>query len=149
MNQEQIKKIKNLIHLDYDSVTAYNDAIDKIEDVRIKNVITNYRNDHQVHIRLFNDILEQVGHRPINSTDFEGYLVDTFVRIGPLAGTIGVLEALELNEQLVKRHYEDALDSLINTDYYNLVKCCYEDELRHQEYIATFLLRLRSEKKTA
>jgi len=53
MNSEDlIKKLNNLIELDYDAIAAYKAAIERLDDMQFKQQLAAFMEDHQTTLRL-------------------------------------------------------------------------------------------------
>ena len=50
-NEDMIDKLNSLIQLDIDAVQAYEQALDNIDMMMIRIQISDFRDDHQAHIR--------------------------------------------------------------------------------------------------
>ncbi|MFW5887959.1 MAG: ferritin-like domain-containing protein [Bacteriovoracia bacterium] len=136
MRQEQlIKELKELIHLDIDAVNAYNQTIDEIEREDIKLKIIAFRDEHKNHIDVLSQELVSLGEKAPAGKDTKGFFLEGFTKIRSMTGTKGALEAMKINEKLTNKKYEEAVKKFKGTAQLELIEKFREDERKHLEYI--------------
>jgi rubrerythrin len=137
MNKDIVDKLNSLIKLDIDAVSAYDQAIKKIEHPVIKQRIAEFKSDHERHIERLSDALVAVGETPTKRTpDFKGYLIEGFTSLRSLSGDEGALKAMRSNEELTNKKYKEAFeDWALDADFAEIVEDNYADEKQHLAYI--------------
>lgn len=131
-----IKILSDLIHLDVDAIHAYDQAIDHIDVVAIKDRIIEFRDDHERHVTdLSAEIRRLGGEPPKRGRDLKGFFLEGFTAVRAATGTEGALKAMHTNEELTNRRYQDALDSGLPAEALDVVRRNREDERRHLAFI--------------
>ncbi len=135
-NKEIAKKLSSLAQLDIDAVHAYKEAIEKVEDLQIRENLTRYREDHERHFSELSAEIRRLGETPPEfSPDFKGYLIQGFTSLRSMTGTEGALKAMHTNEKLTNKTYKEAGSWNLPTDIQTIIDQAYEDERHHLEYI--------------
>ncbi|HBG20421.1 MAG TPA: ferritin [Desulfobulbaceae bacterium] len=135
-NKEIAKKLSSLVQLDIDAVHAYKEAIEKIDDLQVREHLTQYRQDHERHISDLSAEIRRLGGTPPEfSLDFKGYLIKGFTSLRSTTGTKGALNAMHTNEKLTNKEYEAAKYWDFPPDLKQMIALAREDERRHLEYI--------------
>jgi Domain of unknown function (DUF2383) len=93
----------DLIQLDYDAAAAYQAAIDRIEDISYREVLTEFRLDHLRHTRDLGELLATMGKPPPTDADVKGMVTQGKVLIGGLLGDKAILQAIKTNEEDTRR----------------------------------------------
>jgi rubrerythrin len=136
MDQDLIKRIKDLVQLDTDASYAYEKAIDSIEVPLVKEQLIAFRGDHERHIRELSAYLRSMGEEPPESKpDIKGYFIEGFTALRSATGTEGALKAMKSNEKLTNSNYDDARKTTAPAELATLLEANYQDERRHLEYI--------------
>jgi len=141
MEYEEIaKKINSLIQLDIDAIHAYEQAMKNVGEQYIRDQLAEYRNDHHRHFRELSAVVQAMGGTPPEfSPDFKGFFIQGFTALRSLTGTEGALKAMETNEKLTNKTYEEASSWDLPLDAASLVRSNFEDERLHLRYIQTAL----------
>ena len=135
-NKEIAKKLSSLVQLDIDAVHAYKEAIEKVDDLQVREHLTQYRQDHERHISDLSAEIRRLGGTPPEfSLDFKGYLIKGFTSLRSAIGTKGALNAMHTNEKLTNKEYEAAKYWDMSPDLKQMIALAREDERRHLEYI--------------
>src|SRR5690606_10584177 len=95
---DPIKMLSNLVELDFDAVEAYEAAIERLEDESSRRKLSEFKADHERHIRDLSDALSRHGTIPPNKGDFKRVLTKGKVVMGQIAGDRGILHAMKTNE---------------------------------------------------
>lgn len=137
MDTKQVnKKLSKLMQLDVDAVRAYDQAIQNIDVATVRDNLSTFKSDHERHIEdLSAAIRRNGGTPPERKPDVKGFFIEGFTSIRSKSGTEGALKAMQGNEKLTNKTYQDALDSDLPADMRAIVKRNREDERRHLEYI--------------
>ena len=141
MEYEEItKKLNSLIQLDIDAIHAYEQAMKNINEVFIRDQLAEFRNDHHRHFRELSAVVQGMGGSPPEySPDFKGFLIQGFTALRSMTGTEGALKAMESNEKLTNKTYEEASSWDLPLDAISLVRSNFDDEKLHIRYIQTSL----------
>ncbi|MDD5203957.1 MAG: DUF2383 domain-containing protein [Desulfobacterales bacterium] len=141
MEYEEItKKLNSLIQLDIDAIHAYEQAMKNINEVFIRDQLAEFRNDHHRHFRELSAVVQGMGGSPPDySPDFKGFLIQGFTAMRSVTGTEGALKAMESNEKLTNKTYEEASSWDLPLDAISLVRSNFDDEKLHIRYIQTSL----------
>lgn len=135
-NEEIAKKLSSLAQLDIDAVHAYKEAIEKVEDLQVRENLSRYREDHERHISELSAEIRRLGETPPEfSPDFKGFLIQGFTSLRSMTGTEGALKAMHTNEKLTNKTYQEASSWNLPTDIQTIIDQGYEDERHHLEYI--------------
>jgi uncharacterized protein (TIGR02284 family) len=134
--KEVADKLNSLIQLDIDAVHGYNQALEHIDVPTVKDRISEFRDDHQRHIRDLSSLVASMGEKPPEfSPDFKGYIIKGFTSFRSAMGTEGAIKAIEMNEKLTNKKYSEATTWDLSAEAMNLVDRNYEDEKKHLAYI--------------
>ena len=131
-----VKQLNSLIHLDFDAIDAYDAAIKRTPDAEMRAALLEFRDDHERHTEKLTDWVEQLGGKPATRGDLKAMLTAGKVAMGSLSEAMGILKAMQSNEEETNRKYEDALESisepaaLVTTLGRHL-----EDERKHKSWI--------------
>lgn len=147
--RECCDKLNSLIRLDVDAVHAYDQAIDACTMPELKNRLTEFRGDHDRHIRDLSDQVRALGGQPDVRKDWKGFLIQGFTAIAS-QGDHSALVAMRGNEELTNRSYQAALQmSDITPEVRSVLEKNYADEQRHLEWIKAQLDARVWERKAA
>lgn len=136
MNEEIYEKLVSLIQLDTDAVNAYEQAIEKTDDLTIRSHLENYKDDHQRHIDELSDYISANGMDvPEQKADIKGLFIEGFTALRSSTGTNGVLKAMEGNEKLTNKKYDEATLWDLDETAEAIVRRAYNDEKIHLAYI--------------
>ncbi len=131
-----IKKLNKLIQLDIDAVHAYEKALASIEEAGLKDSLNQFHKDHVNHINNLSTEVKKLGGTPQEySKDFKGYLIEGFTSLRSITGTDGALKAMEQNEVLTNKKYDDALNWEVSPSAADVIRNGAADEKRHLEFI--------------
>ena len=134
-----IKKLQDLIHLDMDAITAYDQAIRACEHETVAEQLRQFRADHGRHVRDLSEELRKLGETPDVRTDAKGFFIEKFTAISA-RGTRTALMAMLANEKLTTATYAAALEiEDIPESAKAVIRQNYSDEQRHQEWIRNAL----------
>lgn len=140
---EMIKKLSSLVHLDIDATHAYDQAIENIDTPVIKQTLLGFKQDHVRHIENIGRIISQLGGSVPEKRDFKGYMIEGFTALRSKMGTEQALRAMKTNEKLTNSTYGEALTWPVSEEVRSVIRANAEDERRHLAYIEQ-VLRERS-----
>ena len=132
--------LNNLIELDFDAIEAYKAAIDRLDDVAIKDQMRQFMGDHERHTQELSGIVRDLGSTPPTEGDFKAWLTKGKVVIGTLTGDSGILRAMKSNEDDTNTAYERAVArEEASPQVREVLQRNLEDERRHRSWIETRL----------
>lgn len=136
MDKKIVKDIEELIQLDTDATYAYEEAIDSVDEGIVRDNLSSFKQDHERHIAELSEFLRNNGEEPPKvSKDFKGFVIEGFTKARSSTGTEGALKAMQSNEKITNKKYEDALNKDLPPELRQIVQRNREDERRHLEYI--------------
>ncbi len=141
--EEVVKMLNNLAQLDIDAISAYKQALKNIDDNEIAAALKTFQQDHQRHVEDLTVTVKKLGGNPPNFTpDIKGFLLQGFTAIRSLTGTVGALKAMQSNEKLTTKTYEEAMQENYPSDIKSLIEKNFNDEKRHYRYIQETLKKM-------
>lgn len=139
---EPLALLTHLIEMDFDAIEAYDAAIARLEDTDLHEVLMEFHQDHQRHVRDLASLVHRLGGVPAQHPDMKNLLTRGRVVVARLAGDRAVLGAMKLNEEDTNLAYERASGRVeFSDDIHDLLATALEDERRHR---AWFDARLRT-----
>lgn len=141
--QRMIERLNDLIALDYDAVGAYSAAIDRIEAESLRMSLREFQNDHLRHIQDLSRAVLSMGGTPRQKPDVKGFFLKGFTAITSMMGNEAALKAMQGNEKLTNRTYEQALKESWTEEVHAIIERNFRDEQRHLAFIEN-ALRLRT-----
>ena len=135
-NEKVIKKLNELIHLDYDAIEAYEAAIARLEDTTARAKLQEFMQDHVRHTENLSKLVRQHGGKAANKGDIKRVLTKGKVVIGNIAGDNGILKAMKTNEDETNEKYEKALQMEgLDAATRHTLQQNLDDERRHRQWI--------------
>ncbi len=141
--QRMIERLNDLIALDYDAVGAYEAAITRIDVESLRMSLREFQNDHRRHIQDLSRVVQSLGGTPRAKPDVKGFVLKGFTAITSMMGNEAAIKAMQGNEKLTNRTYEQALKEGWSDDVRSVIERNFRDEQRHLAFIEE-ALRLRS-----
>jgi uncharacterized protein (TIGR02284 family) len=141
--QRMIERLNDLIALDHDAVGAYEASITRIDVEPLRMRLREFQNDHRRHIQDLSRVVLSLGGTPREKPDMKGFLLKGFTAITSMMGTEAALKAMQGNEKLTNRTYEQALLEGWTDDVRTIIERNFRDEQRHLAFIEESL-RTRS-----
>lgn len=136
--------LKNLMELDFDAVSAYQAAIDRLENPSYKTAMRAFLADHIRHTAELRPVVLALGAIPPSGADAKVLLTKGKVLLGQIVGDRGILMAMRSNEDDTNTAYER---SLMRTDLtspvIDLLQRGLADERRHRACIEDLLKSLQ------
>lgn len=131
-----VKLLKELVHLDYDAIEAYEAAIDRLDNAEFRSQLAEYCDDHRRHTENLGRHLAELGEEPPSGPDLKRILTEGKVVIAGLAGDKAVLTAMLANEQVTNKTYEEALEHAdASPEVRATLAGNLEDERRHRAWL--------------
>jgi uncharacterized protein (TIGR02284 family) len=138
--KESLDTLTSIAQLDIDDAHAYEHAIANLEDEGIKAKFRSFKADHERHIVEINALIKEFdGTPPEYSRDFKGFLISGYTAIRSMMGTKGALEAMQTNETMTVKLYEEALQKDLDPITRGLLLKNLEDEREHLRFIEDLL----------
>ncbi len=133
---EFLDALKELIELDYDAVTAYQAAIERVKNDFYKEKLSEFLTDHKRHIVELSEVMERHGSLPPEGPDMKKHLLKGKIIAASMLGDQTILRAMKDNEIDTNTAYErlnhhadvwpNAVDALERG---------WEDEKRHKAWL--------------
>jgi uncharacterized protein (TIGR02284 family) len=137
-----IERLESLMQLDHNAVSAYKQAIEKIDIPNVREKLEEFRGDHERHIVDLDACIRRLGGTPKEiSRDVKGSLIKGFTALRSVTGTEGALKAMKTNEQLTNRQYDDAMSLEMPEEVREVVEKNRDDERRHLAFIEAVIDR--------
>ncbi len=135
--QKDIAALLNaLIELDFDAVSAYEAAIDRLADANDKAAFASYRNDHERHTRELQPFVAELGAKPADHADIKSMITTGKVMLASLAGDKAILVAMKTNEDDTNTAYDRAVArDDVPPHIKDVLVRNRDDERRHRAYI--------------
>ena len=128
--------IKALIELDYDSVEAYEAALNRLENNHYKSSLEEFKSDHERHIDELCTFLKANGVDAPDGGSMKQVLTQGKVVLGGLVGDQAILKAMLSNEGDTNTAYERMNQrSDIEGDLKDILARGLEDEKKHAQWI--------------
>lgn len=138
--KETLDTLISMAQLDIDDAHAYEQAISNLEDSILKEKFEVFKSDHERHIREISNLIKELGGKPPEySRDFKGYLISGYTAIRSMMGTKGALEAMQTNEKMTVKRYEDALEKNLTPNARELLAKNLQEERGHLRFIENVL----------
>ena len=132
-----IALMRDLVHLDVDAIHAYDQALKNIDVAHIRSQLERAKADHERHIsELSAAIVDLGGTAPVIRRDMKGLLIEGMTALRSAMGTEQSLRAMQTNEKLTNKTYQEALDDrALPDDVREVVLKNRADEARHLDWI--------------
>lgn len=139
--EEVIAGLNDLLQLDHDAVSAYEIAIDRLDDREHALHIESFRRDHQRHIRELNDLILAMGGVPTNEPHASAPLKEAIQKIAASSGDKGLLTAFRANEFQISTQYDGYAQEAQSwpPEAKRLVDQNALDEERHYSWVSDLL----------
>lgn len=152
-NQELIERLIRLCQIDIDASYSYEAALDFIEsdqsnlthDRTMIESLERFRDDHTDHVFTLSSAIFGIGGEPPDiALDWKGFILEGFTTVSSFSGTKGALQALRVDEQIIRESYEEAMKWDVPSDLRRLLEENRNDELRHASFIEEALNRIEA-----
>lgn len=132
-----LNAIKDLIELEYDTVEAYEAALNRIESDEYKDKLQEFLNDHRRHIKELSDLLGSHGEdAPTGPSMGKQWLTKGKVVLGGMVGDKTILSAMSSNEIDTNKAYERIVSFSDKwDDAKEIIDRAYSDEKRHKAWL--------------
>jgi uncharacterized protein (TIGR02284 family) len=135
-----IELCSELMQLDIDAIHAYDQALGAIDEDDICERLEAFKADHERHVEdLEQSIRSLGGEPPERKRGVKGFLLQGFTAVMGVGGSKAALRAMQGNEKLTNKKYEEALSEELPDEVREVVARNREDERRHLQYIEAAL----------
>lgn len=133
-----VDALKDLVELEFDTVEAYEAAIDRLKDPEYKITLGQFRDDHKRHISELTSLL--IKHDidpPLGHNMNKHWITIGKVMIANLTGgDKAILLAIKANKMDTNITYERMKErSDVWNDAKDIIDCGLQDEQRHQKWL--------------
>lgn len=132
-----VNAVKDLIELDYDAVETYDAAINKLENKDYKEILSDFKWDHNRHIDELTSVLSRHGEEPPSGPSMvKQWLVKGKVFLGTLQGDKSILRAMLSNEEDMSIAYLRMTERNDKwTDIADILARGLADEQKHKRWL--------------
>lgn len=128
--------LNSLIELDFDAVEAYEAAIERLQDENDKAKLSEFKGDHERHVRDLQPLVEELGEQAAQKADIKHVLTKGKVVLAGLAGDRLIMLAMKTNEDDTNQAYDRAVSRAdLPAHIHTVLERNRDDERRHREYI--------------
>lgn len=126
--------LKDLVELEFDTIEAYETALNRIEDKNYQGKLEEFKADHQRHTKEISDLLKKHNcDTPAGPSIGKQWLAKGKVVLANLIGDKTILSAMASNEEDTNTAYERITKRSDQwEDSFEILKKCFEDEKRHK-----------------
>lgn len=134
-----ITKLSDLMQLDYDTIAAYQSAIERLDNPALKNKLTEFMGDHEQHVQELGQAIRNEGGTPPTAGDARQILTQGKAVIASLMGDKAILMAMRANEVITNARYAETVESRHANDIQTLLQRGLADERRHKAWMDSTL----------
>ena len=136
VSEALIKRLNHLLMLDHDAVDAYQQAIDRLTNEYCRSQLLTFQADHRRHIADLKDCIVRYGGKAQDRRDVKGFFIKGMTAIQSMMGDEMALKAMQTNEKLTNRDYQEAVDDKsLPDDVREIIVKNRADEARHLDWI--------------
>jgi uncharacterized protein (TIGR02284 family) len=133
--KEIIEECNDLIRFDHDAIGAYDEAIDALDVMVIKDQLLRFRGDHERHVLDLSAVVRRLGGEPPERPGFRGIVRKTMTKVAGLGGPEMILKAMRSNEELLNKQYGEHSQKAFPSDILEIIRRNYSDEQRHLAWV--------------
>lgn len=146
--EKLVDALIHLMELDFDTISAYEAAVERIASPEIKRALQKFLLDHWRHVRELQPLIEELGGKQPRSVDLKSMLTTGRVLLGQLTGDAGILSAMLANEDDTNSAYErSAARADLPGRMRNVLCRGLQDERRHRLWIEDRVAALQRGKR--
>ncbi len=133
MKDKVLKRLNKLHQVDVDAIHAYKEAIDRIENYKIRDKLKEFKLEHDRHL----DDLERLikakgGELPARKKDVKGILIEGLTALRSSVGDEQALKAMRQIGEFTNKHYFEAIKELNHDEEcMRVIERNFADEKRH------------------
>jgi uncharacterized protein (TIGR02284 family) len=133
--KEILEECNDLIRFDHDAIGAYDEAIDGINEMNVKDPLLRFRGDHERHVLDLSAVVRRLGGEPPERPGFRGIVRKTMTKVAGLGGTEMILKAMRSNEEVLNKQYGERMKKEFPADILEIITRNYSDEQRHLAWV--------------
>jgi len=126
----------NLLNLERDAIAAYDETIQRLDDVETADKIREFRSDHLHHAQALTEVAKSMGCKEMPDEGPKSILTKGKVVLADMAGDDAILGAMKSNENDTVSAYENAMENEnVSGDLKMICEKALGDERRHRDYM--------------
>lgn len=130
--------LQDLIKLDYDAIEAYEEAVERIDNVAYKDKLREFCDDHRRHTRNLAEYLRQMGEDIPDGPGAKHFLTKGKVVLADMMGDEAILKAMKTNEDDTNTAYERAVKhAAVTPELRDTLEANLGDERIHRAWIVS------------
>ncbi len=133
--------LSSLIELDYDTIEAYDAAIERVQSEELRRQLKSCRADHLRHTDALSEVLREGGKEPPKGPDFKRVLTQGKVVVASVMGDRAMVFALRSSEADTNIAYQRAArHGAVPPQVRELLESHLADERRHRSWMDSELV---------
>lgn len=134
--KQVVSDLNDLMQLDYDAITAYESAIERLESAIYRAKLMEFLSDHKRHVDELANAVRSAGGEPATDGDAKAWLTKGRVVLADIVGDDeSILKAMKVNEDQTNAKYEEALEAGYLEPIKAMLRRGLADERRHREWL--------------
>lgn len=134
-NSHEIATLQNLIHLEYDAIEAYKEAIERLSDANYRARFEEFLLDQRAHVADLGAHMKSLGEDPPEFGDVKSMWTVGKVVVGNFVGDGAILKAMKSNEEATCAAYEKVAQEDISSALQRIVTKNLHDQARHRAWM--------------
>jgi uncharacterized protein (TIGR02284 family) len=130
-SEKIIEELNELIRLDHDAIGAYNEAIDGIDESRLRERLRRFCGDHVRHVADLTLIVRRLGGEPPAKPAARGLSRMTLTKVAGLDDPEVVLKVMRSNENVIQKYYGECCQQDFPEEIRDVIQRHFGDEQRH------------------
>lgn len=137
-----VAKLNKLIELDYDAIAAYQQAVERLDNVEFCETLAIFKNDHHRHVEVLGTLVKTLQGTPPTGGDAKRLLTQGKVMLAELTGDKAILKAMRSNEEQTNKAYAEALEEFADSsEIQATLRRNFDDEKKHKAWMENALLQ--------
>jgi uncharacterized protein (TIGR02284 family) len=130
-----VDMLNDLIELNYDTLHAYEAAIDRLDNGEHQDQLTAFKDDQDRQIRELDSVIRKLGGKPANGASLKQVVTVGKVAFADILGDNLVLEAMKSNVDDINKAYKRAAARKdLPPEAVPVIQAALEDERRHHDW---------------
>jgi len=138
-DQRLVDGLNDLLLLEHDAAAAYNLAFENMRSDRLRLAARVFRVDHERHAGDLASLVRARGGEPLEAAHMPAGAFEQTARVAAAEGDREMLEALRINDALVRQHYRERASGALPEDLGSTVRRLAADEDRHWAWVTQAL----------
>ncbi|MBC76625.1 MAG: ferritin [Halobacteriovoraceae bacterium] len=137
MKDKVLKRLNKLHQVDVDAIHAYKEAIDRIDNYRIREQLKDFKLEHERHLDDLERLIQSKGGEvPSRKRDVKGVLINGMTVLRSSVGDEQALKAMRQIGEFTNKHYFEAVKELNqDEECMRVIEKNFADEKRHFTFI--------------